>query len=80
MPGGGLGALQGSILSPILSNIYLHELDEFMQKQQNELSSGKRRKANPEYRRLCSRISTLQLKFKKKEVKRTSSDSLLLKE
>ena len=43
------GTPQGGIVSPILSNIYLHELDVFMKQLENEFAKGKRRKENPEY-------------------------------
>jgi retron-type reverse transcriptase len=35
------GTPQGSIVSPILANIYLHELDEFMGKKKQEFDHGK---------------------------------------
>lgn len=45
------GVSQGSILSPILSNIYLNELDNFIENLMLEFFKGKRRKRNEEYRR-----------------------------
>lgn len=50
------GTPQGSIISPILANIYLHELDCFMEKMQEEFNVGKARKQNREtthYRAVC---------------------------
>ena len=50
------GTPQGGIISPLLANIYLHEYDSWVV---NELipkyTTGKRRKANPEYNRLGQR-------------------------
>jgi RNA-directed DNA polymerase len=59
------GTPQGGIVSPILSNIYLHELDEFIQELTNQFTVGKKRPANPEYRKLCN----LKTKIRK-EIKR----------
>ena len=46
-----LGLFQGNIISPILNNIYLHELDLYMDDLINNFYLGKRRKKNPEYRK-----------------------------
>jgi retron-type reverse transcriptase len=46
------GAPQGGVVSPILSNIYLHQLDVFVETVLiPQYTRGNRRKANPEYAR-----------------------------
>ena len=43
------GTPQGGIVSPILSNIYLHELDILIKQLEKEFTKGKGRKMNSEY-------------------------------
>jgi group II intron reverse transcriptase/maturase len=50
------GAPQGGVVSPVLSNIYLHKLDEFAEKELiPQYTRGDRRKVNPEYGRMKDR-------------------------
>jgi group II intron reverse transcriptase/maturase len=44
-----IGSPQGGILSPILANAYLHELDEFVEGLQAQHEKGKRKVRNPIY-------------------------------
>ncbi|MEV4362735.1 reverse transcriptase domain-containing protein [Nonomuraea sp. NPDC049625] len=52
------GAPQGGVVSPILSNIYLHRLDEFVETVLiPEYTRGGRRKRNPEYVKVQNAIA-----------------------
>jgi len=51
------GVPQGSGMSPVLSNVYLHELDKFMEKYADEFHKGKKKKLNPKYKSLSNRMS-----------------------
>jgi group II intron reverse transcriptase/maturase len=52
------GCPQGGVVSPILSNIYLHKLDEFVERELiPQYTRGKGRRLNPQYRRIWQRLA-----------------------
>jgi len=57
------GTPQGGIISPILANIYLHELDEFMEDRIARFRKGKRRQDNPEYKHYAYEIVKLRKEY-----------------
>ena len=47
------------MVSPILSNIYLHKLDEFVEQELiPQYTRGASRKANPDYKQVYARLRT----------------------
>lgn len=66
-----VGVPQGSIVSPILCNIALSVVDEFLTKLKTEFDKGKRHpKKNPEYRRYTYLMEIAKLSSTRKEYHR----------
>jgi group II intron reverse transcriptase/maturase len=54
------GTPQGGIASPILANVYLHELDTFIAGLKAEFDHGARRASNPEYEKYRTNLRRLR--------------------
>lgn len=57
------GTPQGGVVSPLLANIYLHELDLFMAQMRAGFDRGAKRRANPAYKAAEAAIRRLRRKI-----------------
>jgi group II intron reverse transcriptase/maturase len=70
------GVPQGSIVSPILANVVLHELDLFLTTLKERFDAGKRRKANPDYIHYSNKINRLRRKYDTLKGKEANAENL----
>lgn len=70
------GTPQGGIISPILSNIYLNELDVFMKNYKEKFDKGKARKRLKEYRTRESRLYRARKDYREKWDKMNKEEKL----
>lgn len=61
------GCAQGGIISPILANIYLHELDKFVENLSKEFSEPATEKFTADYRKAQNAMAVTRKKIKKAE-------------
>ena len=66
------GVPQGGVVSPVLSNIYLHKLDEFAEKELiPRYTRGDRRKKNPGYHRVNGRRQYARKQGNREQARKT---------
>jgi len=70
------GVPQGSIVSPILANVVLHELDLFMKTLKDQFDTGKERKPNTDYVHYSDKINRLRRKYETLKGKETNKKQL----
>jgi group II intron reverse transcriptase/maturase len=72
------GTPQGSGCSPIMANLYLHELDQYMNGVKAGFDQGNKRRRNPEYSFLSCKIRVLRKRVD--ALDKTSEKALRIKE
>ena len=70
------GVPQGSIVSPILANVVLHEVDLFMNTLKRQFDTGKERQPNKDYVQYSDKINQLRRKYETLKGKEANKQQL----
>lgn len=71
------GAPQGGLISPILANIYLNELDSFMEEYIQTFNRGSKRRLNPAYTRISKKIDYREKILKVKQLEKERRNNIV---
>ncbi|WP_242145247.1 MULTISPECIES: reverse transcriptase/maturase family protein [unclassified Bacillus cereus group] len=74
------GTPQGGIMSPLLSNIYLHELDKYVEEYMESFNKDEKRSHNLVYHNLASRMNYCESKRKRDWERLTKEEKALYKQ
>lgn len=68
------GTPQGGVISPLLANVYLHELDQFMSAYQTQFNKGLKRHPDPNYAQVVKRINTCRAAIRRRRSRQRGED------
>jgi group II intron reverse transcriptase/maturase len=74
------GTPQGGIISPLLANVYLHEIDKFVRKLKAEFDTPKTEKWTAEYRSIRNEMQRISSRIERTDISDLAGRSRLIKE
>ena len=74
-----VGNFVGSVFSPILANVYLHELDCYVERLITDFEKGKVRAENPEYKKVRNAANWLSKRIEQTQAADERADLLTMK-
>ncbi len=71
------GTPQGGVISPLLANVYLHELDQFMTAYRTQFNKGLKRRPDPNYAQVVKKINACRAAIRKRRDRQRGEDVTL---